>query len=166
MGTATLHFSCEPATEVQSAAEVRFVQAPQFLVAFVQRQPVLDAPDDDGVAAVFRPQLRHPRQAQETLGFEQGATQAEGQHDGMIAAGQALSAEDVVDHGGVQLRGAHDIGALHPVAFGKQLVQVVARLAVERFVLVEVFLGRGRCRQAFQQIFGELFGGHDVLLVK
>lgn len=69
-------------------AQKRFLaEAPQLVIAGRTRHSMVDTPDDDGIAAHFRPQLGNARQAQNTLRLRQRAAKAERNHDQLVATG-------------------------------------------------------------------------------
>lgn len=136
-----------------------FVEAPEFLVAFVKRASLLDAPDDDGVAARFRPQLGSARQTQQTLGLAQVAAKAERQPERVIASREAFAGEYVVDEGRVEFRFPAHVRPLY-AARTKQLEQVVFELALDGLPFIKVGFRACCGEQTFEQVFSELFGGH------
>lgn len=60
---------------------------PKLIVALLARHTVVDALEDDGVAADLRPQLGDVSEPQKALGLDERALEAECQHDGIVAAG-------------------------------------------------------------------------------
>lgn len=133
----------------------------ELVVALLAREAVLDAPDDDGVAADLGPQLSDVGEAQQALGLPQVALEGEGQHEGVVAPRLALALENVVEELRGDAGGSGDLASIHAVG-GKQAVEVVGELSVDRLALIEVLLGGPGLQQAGQQVLCQAFFRHVV----
>ena len=76
----------------------------------------------------------------------------------MVSAGAAFAGENIVDHGGVDARGAHHVGSFQAVGF-HTLKQIVGERAGGDGLLVEILLNAGAGEQTVQQFLGQMFFG-------
>lgn len=112
-------------------------QTVEFVIGASATHAAFDAPDDDGVAAIFAPKFSDAVESQKALRLSKCAADAECQHDGVVAAGAAFAGKDVVYNGWVKARVACDVRALD-AALVDEAAQVRGKRLVDGFAFAKV----------------------------
>lgn len=87
------------------------------------------------------------------------ATDAERQHDSVVASGSALAGENVVHHCGVETRFARNLGPFESASID-ELAKKFRQRRVDRLVRIEIAFDARAREQPLEQVFGQVLFFH------